>query len=174
MKKNIIKTIIFILVFNIIMISISLAKTGTIQNSDFLNLREKASTSSNLIVKMPGDARFEILKDEGDWYQVKYQNYTGYVNKDYVKVSDDTPTTTTTPTETTTPTNSNVEPMANAKGTIKKASDVYSLPLLNSIKIGKLSANSEITVISIVGKWAYVQNANISGWVFVSNINGKE
>lgn len=173
MKKNIIKTIIFILVFNIIMISISLAKTGTIQNSDFLNLRESASTSSNLLVKMPGDASFEILKDEGDWYQVKYQNYTGYVNKDYVKVSDDTPTTTTS-TGTTTSTDSEVAPMANAKGTIKKASDVYSLPLLNSIKIGNLSANSEITVISIVGKWAYVQNANISGWVFVSNVNGKE
>ena len=166
MKKNIIKTIIFILIFNIIMISISLAKTGTIQNSDFLNLRESASTSSNLLVKMPGNASFEILSGEGDWYKVKYQNYTGYVNKDYVKVSDSQSQTSVAVKD--------IEPKANAKGDIKKASDVYSLPLLNSIKIGNLSANSEITLISIVGKWAYVQNTNISGWVFLNNVNGKE
>lgn len=169
MKKSIIRTIILIMIFTIITISVSLAKTGTIQNSDFLNLREKASTSSNLIVKMPGNASFEILKDEGDWYQVKYQNYTGYVNKDYVKVSEETPTTTTT----TEPNNNNVEPKANAKGSIKKASDLYSLPLINSIKIDKLAANSEVTVISIVGKWAYVQTNKASGWVILDNVNGK-
>lgn len=166
MKRNIIKTIILIVIFSIITISISFAKTGTIQNSDFLNLREKASTSSNLLVKMPGNASFEILKDEGDWYQVKYQNYTGYVNKDYVKVSDDA--------QTTQPTNNDIAPMANAKGTIKKASDVYSLPLINSIKIDKLTANSEVTVISIVGKWAYIQTNKVSGWILVDNVNGKE
>lgn len=163
MKKYIIKISILIIIFIIITISISLAKTGTIKDSDFLNLREKASTSSNLLVKMPGNASFEIIADEGDWYKVKYQNYTGYVNKDYVKVSEDTPVS-----------NKSIEPKANEKGTIKKVSDVYSLPLINSIKIGKVSTNTEITVISLAGKWAYIQDKNISGWVLVDNVNGKE
>ena len=62
----------------------------------------------------------------------------------------------------------------NTKKTINKNSDVYSLPLLNSIKVGTVSTNNEIKVISVTGKWVYIQNDSISGWVYKSNINGIE
>ena len=161
MKKYIFSTLIISIVICLALTGISLAKTGTIKDSDFLNLRESPSTSANLLTRMPGDASFEILEEEGDWYKVQYEEYTGYVSKQYVNVSD-------------TVVNSNIEPSANSDGVINNNSDVYVLPLLNSTKIGTFSSGNEVLVISITGKWAYVQNDNISGWIFLSNVNGVE
>ncbi len=160
--RNVIKTAILILIFCIIITAVSLAKTGTIQNSDYLNLRENPTTISNLLVRMPGNAKFEILEDLDEWYKVKYENYTGYVNKQYVKVNDEVIV------------NTNIPPKTNAKGIINKNSNVYTLPLLNSIKLGEISANTELTVVSIAGNWAYIQSNDISGWIFKDNVNGTE
>ena len=159
--RNIIKTATLILIFCIVITAVSLAKTGTIQNSDYLNLRESPTTSSTLLVRMPGNAKFEIIDETEEWYKVKYENYTGYVNKQYVKIEE-------------TAVNNNIPPKANSKGITNKSSNIYTLPLLNSIKLGEISSNTELTVISITGNWAYVQNNEISGWLFKNNINGTE
>lgn len=154
--------IIFILAIILITIGgYSMAKTGSIQNSDYLNLRQEPSTSSNILAKMPKDATFEILSEDGDWYKIQYNDYTGYVSKQYVKVNE-------------TIANNNITPKSNSKGIINTNSAVYVLPLLNSSKIGSINSNTEVLVVSITGKWAYVQNDNISGWVFTNNINGTE
>ena len=78
MKENIIRSFIFILIFVLGITGVSLAKTGEIKDSDFLNLREKPTTDSEILVKMPQDAKFEILDDSDYWYRVQYKNYTGY------------------------------------------------------------------------------------------------
>lgn len=161
MKKYVCTILIISIALSLILAGMSLASTGTIRNSDFLNLRESPSTSANLLVRMPGNASFEILEEEGDWYRVQYEEYTGYVSKQYVNVSDEV-------------VNSDIEPTINSNGIINKNSDVYVLPLLNSTKIGTLSSSDEVLVISLTGKWAYVQNDNISGWIFASNVNGVE
>lgn len=154
--------IIFILAIILITIGgYSMAKTGSIQNSDYLNLRQEPSTSSNILAKMPKDATFEILSEDGDWYKIQYNDYTGYVSKQYVKVNE-------------TIANNNISPKANSKGIINTNSDVYVLPLINSSKIGNINSNTEVLVVSITGKCAYVQNDNISGWIFTNNINGTE
>lgn len=177
MKENIIRSFIFILIFVLGITGVSLAKTGEIKDSDFLNLREKPTTDSEILVKMPQDAKFEILDDSDYWYRVQYKNYTGYVNGEYVKISQDKPNNESEPHEpqepptTENPTN---QDDGNTKKTINKNSDVYSLPLLNSIKVGTVSTNNEIKVISVTGKWVYIQNDSISGWVYKSNINGIE
>ena len=183
MKKNIIKSFIFITIFCLAITGVSLAKTGEIKDSDFLNLREKPTTDSEILVRMPQDAKFEILDDSDYWYRVQYQSYTGYVNGEYVKISSEQTTPNSDPEPTTPESQEPQEPQTienpnnqdnNTKKSINKNSDVYSLPLLNSIKIGTVSTNNEVNVISTTGKWAYVQNDNISGWVFKSNINGIE
>ena len=161
MKKYILKSLVIVMILALFMTGISLAQTGTIKGSDFLNLRESPSTSSNLVVRMPGDASFEILGEEGDWYRVQYQDYTGYVSKQYVEVQSQTA-------------NPDIAPAANAKGIVNKNSDVYVLPLLNSTKISSISSGTEVLVVSITGKWAYVQTDTISGWIFTSNVNGVE
>ena len=161
MKKYILKSLVLLVILTLFMSGITLAQTGTITGSTFLNLRESPSTSSNLVVRMPGNATFEIIGEDGDWYQIQYQDYTGYVSKQYVKVETQTA-------------NTNIAPTANAKGIINQNSDVYVLPLLNSNKLNTISSGSEVLVISIKGKWAYVQNDTVSGWIFFCYVNGIE
>lgn len=161
MKYRIISVLAIIAITLIIGINITFAKTGTIQNSDYLNLRESATASSKLLTKMPGDAEFEILSDEGGWYKVKYNEYVGYVNKDYVKIKEGK-------------INRDIPAKANSKGIINKDVDIYVLPLLNSTKMGNLKVGNEVLVVSIAGKWAYVQTDNISGWIYKENVNGLE
>lgn len=160
MKNRILKCIYCIILLIIFSMSVTFAENGKVTNTDYLNLREGPSTSSNLLTKMPGDATFEIIGEEGDWYQIKYQDYTGYVSKQYVQVEQNKNV------------NTNIEPQANSKAVINKTSDIYVLPLLNSTKIGNISQGSEILVISINGNWAYIQNDSISGWIFKNNVNG--
>lgn len=161
MKYRIISVLAIIAITLIIGINITFAKTGTIQNSDYLNLRESATASSKLLTKMPEDAEFEILLEESGWYKVKYNEYVGYVNKDYVKIKEEK-------------INKDVPAKANSKGIINKDVDIYVLPLLNSTKIGNLKVGNEVLVVSIAGKWAYVQTDNISGWIYKENVNGLE
>lgn len=161
MKYRIISVLAIIAITLIIGINITFAKTGTIQNSDYLNLRESATASSKLLTKMPGDAEFEILLEESGWYKVKYNEYVGYVNKDYVKIKEEK-------------INKDVPAKANSKGIINKDVDIYVLPLLNSTKIGNLKVGNEVLVVSIAGKWAYVQTDNTSGWIYKENVNGLE
>ena len=161
MKYRIISVLAIIAITLIIGINITFAKTGTIQNSDYLNLRESATASSKLLTKMPGDAEFEILLEESGWYKVKYNEYVGYVNKDYVKTKEEK-------------INKDVPAKANSKGIINKDVEIYVLPLLNSTKIGNLKVGTEVLVVSIAGKWAYVQTDNISGWIYKENVNGLE
>ena len=62
------------------------AKTGTV-NSQGANLREQPSTASNIIIKMEPGADISVLSSEDKgWYNIKYQNYTGYARSDFIDV----------------------------------------------------------------------------------------
>lgn len=143
------------------MASVSFANTGTLKDTDFLNVRETPSTSSNIVTVLPANASFDIIAEEGDWYQIKYQDYTGYVSKQYVKVSETTA-------------NTSIPAKANSNGIINSNSNIYILPLINSTVIGTVNSGSEVLVVSITGKWAYIQTDTASGWVFTNNVNGTE
>lgn len=59
-------------------------QTGTI-TATTLNLRDSASTDSNIIVTLNQGASLTILKSEGNWYQVKTSaGTTGWVSAAYV------------------------------------------------------------------------------------------
>ena len=160
MKKVLnILTLIFIAI--LIMTSSSFANIGTVKDSDFLNVRESPSTSSNIVTVLPENASFDILEDEGDWYKIKYQDYTGYVSKQYVSISENA-------------INSDVPAKSNAEGIVNKDSKIYVLPLLNSTVLGTVNSSAKVLVVTITGKWAYIQTDTISGWIFTDNINGTE
>ena len=160
MKKVLnILTLIFIAI--LIMTSSSFANIGTVKDSDFLNVRESPSTSSNIVTVLPENASFDILEDEGDWYKIKYQDYTGYVSKQYVSISENT-------------INSDLPAKSNAEGIVNKDSKIYVLPLLNSTVLGTVNSSAKVLVVTITGKWAYIQTDTISGWIFTDNINGTE
>lgn len=159
--KKLLNILSIIIIFTLIMASVSFANTGTLKDTDFLNVRETPSTSSNIVTVLPANASFDIIAEEGDWYQIKYQDYTGYVSKQYVKVSETTA-------------NTSIPAKANSNGIINSNSNIYILPLINSTVIGTVNSGSEVLVVSITGKWAYIQTDTASGWVFTNNVNGTE
>ena len=159
--RKILNILSILIIFSLIFINFSFANAGTLKDTDFLNVRESPSTSSNIVTVLPKDASFEITGEEGDWYKIKYQDYTGYVSKQYVSINENV-------------VNTNIPPRANSNGIINKNSKLYILPLLNSTVIENINPNTEILVVSITGKWAYIQTDTNSGWIFTDNINGTD
>ena len=159
--KKLLNILSIFIVFALILVSVSFANTGTLRDTDFLNVRESPSTSSNVVTVLPADASFDIIAEEGDWYQIKYQDYTGYVSKQYVEVSATTA-------------NTSIPAVANSNGIVNSNSNLYVLPLLNSTVLGTVNSGAEVLVVSITGKWAYIQTDTASGWIFTDNVNGTE
>lgn len=159
--KKLLNVLTIFIMLALIFASVSFANTGTLKDTDFLNVRESPSTSSNIVTVLPANASFDIIAEEGDWYQIQYQDYTGYVSKQYVEVSE-------------TVANTDIPARANSNGIVNQNSSIYVLPLLNSTVVGTVNSGTEVLVVSITGKWAYIQTDTASGWIFTDNVNGTE
>ena len=86
-KKEIIVGII-LAVLIILVSNKSMATTATV-NTDTLKLRKEASTDSDVLSLLNLGEKLEVIEKAGDWYKVKVNNKTGYVSKDYIKVSEE-------------------------------------------------------------------------------------
>lgn len=53
-----------------------------------LNVREAATTESQMVGKMPNNSACEILSTEGDWYYISSGEITGYVKAEYIVTGD--------------------------------------------------------------------------------------
>ncbi|MGO4895210.1 SH3 domain-containing protein [Clostridium perfringens] len=60
-------------------------KTGIVNVSSSLNVREGASTSSKVIGSLSGNTKVTIVGEEGAFYKIEYKDSHGYVAKEYVK-----------------------------------------------------------------------------------------
>ncbi len=58
-------------------------KKGYVDASS-VNIREKASTKSNIINTLLRNTEVIITAEEGDFYKIKYQDITGYISKDLI------------------------------------------------------------------------------------------
>lgn len=60
-----------------------------------LNLRQKASTSTDRLILIPNQTELEVVDYDanGDWYRTNYGGYAGYVMKQYVEISEPPPAT---------------------------------------------------------------------------------
>ncbi len=62
---------------------------GVSNVSSYLNIRDGASESANIIAKLPSYAGCEILDDSTDgWYKIRSGGITGYVKSDYILTGD--------------------------------------------------------------------------------------
>ena len=86
---RIIKKAIYALIIVVISLTIYASTVKAVTTlkvtADTLNLREKASTSSNILTLLSKGEECEFIEEYGDWYKVKYKTYTGYVSKEYVQ-----------------------------------------------------------------------------------------
>lgn len=64
------------------------AKVRT-NNKGSLNLREKPSTSSTVICKIPYNSDIEVEEASDEWYKVTFNKYQGYALKKYILVDDE-------------------------------------------------------------------------------------
>lgn len=150
---------IFIIFFMVAMAGTVFALTGTV-NTNELNLRDGASTSSNIITKLNKNETLNIIEETGEWYKVSYKNYTGYVSKQYLDKNEDT-------NQNNRENNTSIE---DGDGKILSAATVYALPLLNSTQIGTLEQGKTVKIISEVGNWRYVQTNEIIGWILTNKL----
>jgi len=56
--------------------------------TNFVNVRQKASTSSKVVGKLYGDCVATVIEEDGNWVYVNSGNVTGYVVKDYLLLGD--------------------------------------------------------------------------------------
>ncbi|MDK0829624.1 SH3 domain-containing protein [Clostridium perfringens] len=63
----------------------STEKTGVVNVSSSLNVREGASTSSKVIGSLSGNTKVTIVGEEGAFYKIEYKGSHGYVAKEYIK-----------------------------------------------------------------------------------------
>lgn len=192
MKK--IKILLIIVVLFIVSSTIVLAKSGT-TTTDSVNLRNKPSTSSDVIKSLSKNESLEVLEESGDFYKVLYKGRVGYVSKKFVSVAGESASTntvettnitsstntttsttnvTTTTEATTTAANSDNSNLAIGSYKLSADSDVYVLPVLYALKNGSLKKGDTVNVITVTPNWVYISNNNISGWVFKTSIEGAE
>ena len=160
---KLIKKLLFIILITIAVVFISknIVKASTVEvTTDILKLREKPSTESSVLALIAKGEKCEFISEEDDWYKVKYEDYTGYISKEYSKKSDENSESNannSNKTENEEEKNNDTENSKDAeteeinqsvlKGKMKKESNVKIVPLINSSTIKKLNSNTEVTVI---------------------------
>ncbi len=143
--------------------------TVTIVNcKSWVNVREKATSSSKKLGTAKKGKTFKLLAVEGKWYKIQYTSgKVGYVFHSYVKVGSGTaPAPDPDPT-----------PISGDKGYIvnchtcvnvrKKASS-------NSTKLGTLNKGTEVTITGVSGKWTRIAYKGGVAYVFSYYVSGSK
>lgn len=209
-----IKKALFVIIFTIVLIfigtKITNAKTVEI-TTETLNLRKEATTDSDIVALISIGDECEVLADDGDWYKVKYGEYTGYISKEYTKVigedvdntendkktSDNESTDSkNTSSENDTDKEINTQPQDNNNqtgesqnnsddtktensqdvnnlsqlGKLKKDEKLRITPLIGSSSIENIKKDQEVTIITELGGWTYIQTDLSSGWIRTDSI----
>ena len=88
-KKWLITALLTMIAIFAMMITSQAATTVRV-TAETLNIRRGPSTDADIIAMLSEGVECEVLGEEGDWYQIQYQRYTGYVSKEYVEVVGET------------------------------------------------------------------------------------
>lgn len=191
-KLNIKSTIFMALIAiaSLLFINISFAaNTGKVM-VETAKLREQANTDSKVLELASQGEEVEILKEEDEWYKVKYKQVTGYIRKDLIQVNNkdaantnestkenETQNTTENTVENTTENKQeennktiektdankteNVEEITkNQKYKITDDVKIKVIPLISSIELQEVKKDSEVEVVEILNDWVKVKTSN--------------
>lgn len=115
--------------------------TGKV-NASSLNIRAKASTSSDKVGTVSKGATISILASSGDWYRIQSGSVAGYVKKEYVTLQ------------------------AYPTGTVNASSlNVRSSPSTTASAVGKLKRGESVTITHTSGDWYKIKGGGITGYV---------
>ena len=159
---------------SLLFINISLAaNTGTI-NVDVANLRETADAESTILEQISLNQEVEILGEEGDWYQVKYNQITGYVSKELVTVNSNPQAT-----EENNQVNENKQENKNTTEENKVSTEEITVgeykisedtklklvPSINATDVVEVKKDEMVTVTELMNGWACVETQTTRGWL---------
>lgn len=155
--------------------------TGVV-NTETLRLRKDASVESSVLELLSKDEKVDILEEKDGWYKVKFNDYTGYVSKEFINKSGETKTTQnensstseTTKTNTTTTDATITQGIVNGKDKTAVTNEdvkVYILPLINSSVVTDLSKKTSVKIVNIAGGWAYISTKDMNGWIRLDKLS---
>ena len=142
----------------------SLNKTGIVNVSSSLNVRNEASTSSKVIGSLSGNTKVTIVGEEGAFYKIEYKGSHGYVAKEYVKdvtESNNSNQGTQTPEKPSTPENTEKTGVVNVSSSL----NVRSSASTSSKVIGSLSGNTKVTIVGEEGAFYKIEYKGSHGYV---------
>ncbi|MDK0839362.1 SH3 domain-containing protein [Clostridium perfringens] len=142
----------------------NIEKTGVVNVSSSLNVREGASTSSKVIGSLSGNTKVTIVGEEGAFYKIEYKGSHGYVAKEYVKdvtESNNSNQGTQTPEKPSTPENTEKTGIVNVSSSL----NVRSSASTSSKVIGSLSGNTKVTIVGEEGAFYKIEYKGSHGYV---------
>ena len=142
----------------------STEKTGIVNVSSSLNVREGASTSSKVIGSLSGNTKVTIVGEEGAFYKIEYKGSHGYVAKEYVKdvtESNNSNQGTQTPEKPSTPENTEKTGIVNVSSSL----NVREGASTSSKVIGSLSGNTKVTILGEEGAFYKIEYKASHGYV---------
>ncbi len=114
-----------------------------------LNIRDAASTKSNVVGKLRKNDIVEILDIGDKWYEIKYANGSAFVFAKFVK------------------------PLLKSGTVNANLLNIRSLPNKDSEKIGRLKRNNKVIIIEEVDSWYKIKYKQGFGYVFGKFIDVK-
>ena len=141
-----------------------LNKTGIVNVSSSLNVRERASISSKVIGSLSGNTKVTIVGEEGAFYKIEYKSSHGYVAKEYVKdVTENSNSNqgTQTPEKPSNPESNEKTGIVNVSSSL----NVRERASTSSKVIGSLSGNTKITIVGEEGAFYKIEYKGSHGYV---------
>ncbi|VTR82757.1 mannosyl-glycoprotein endo-beta-N-acetylglucosamidase domain-containing protein [Clostridium perfringens] len=139
-------------------------KTGIVNVSSSLNVREGASTSSKVIGSLSGNTKVTIVGEEGAFYKIEYRGSHGYVAKEYVKdvtESNNSNQGTQTPEKPSNPESNEKTGIVNVSSSL----NVRERASTSSKVIGSLSGNTKVTIVGEEGAFYKIEYRGSHGYV---------
>ena len=128
--------------------------TGTV-TADVLNIRSNPNTSSAVIGSLNHNTKVSIMEISNGWYKIKFNNTTGWISGQYVKLDNNSNSIQTSATGVVTADVLNVRSGASTNNSI----------------IGSISKNAKVEIISTSNGWHKIKYNNTTGFVSAEYIN---
>ena len=134
--------------------------------NDKTNVRRAAASSSAILEKIPSGAVVEVIGSQGNYYQIRYNNVTGYVFKQYLNDAPDV-TVTLAPSGDTTATGYPYQTTTNDQVNLRAGKST------STKRLASIPKGATLTVSSISGSYAEVTYNGVSGWCLKKYVNLK-
>lgn len=157
--RKLLRKIAFLAVLTAVFLTVTAFASGSGEgrvNVDALRLRAEPSAESATITYLSNGDLLQITGEAGEWYQVIFEGYSGYVYASYI----------TSHSVQSTIIEASQESLA-GKIAVVIANDVNfrSGPSTDDEVLSTLSEGTEVTVASISGEWCEVDNGGQAGYV---------